>query len=83
MGPHIIEETLGRDAFLLLKILSENKGRWYTTYHLVDLVWPDPDRMPIAAKEALSKAKRRINDLLRPHLYGRRPYQKYPIKVTE
>jgi len=80
MGPHIIEENLGRDAFLLLKILSENKGRWYTTDHLVDLVWQDPDRMPIAAKGALSKAKRKVNDLLRPHLYGQEAITKVPYK---
>ena len=70
MGLVIIEENLGRDAFLLLKFLSENRGHWYPTDRLVNVLWPDPDRMPIAAKQALSHSKKRINDLLKPHLRG-------------
>ena len=85
VGPDGIEENLGRDAFLLLNFLSENKGRWFPLDGLVELVWPDPDRMPIAAKGALAKAKRRVNDLLRPHLDGQdaivaAPFRGYYMK---
>ena len=62
----MIEEKLGRDAFHLIKFLSEDRGKWYPTDSLVDLLWPDPDRMPIAPHQALAKCKRRVNDLLKP-----------------
>ena len=80
IGGDVIEENLGRDAFLPLKFLSENKGRWYPTDHSVDLLWPDPDRMPIAAKQALAQAKRRVNDLLGPHLQGEDAIVSAPFK---
>ena len=78
MGQLVIEENLGRDAFLLLKFLSENKGRWYATDRLVDFLWPDPDRAPIAAKQALARSKKRINDLLRPYLQGEDAIESWP-----
>ena len=78
IGRDVIEEKLGRDAFLLLKFLSESRGRWYPTDRLVDLLWPDPDKMPIAAKGALAKAKKRVNDLLGPHLQGENAIQSWP-----
>lgn len=86
MGQLVIEENLGRDAFLLLKFLSKNKGRWYPLDRLVDLLWLDPDRMPIAAKGTLSKSKKRVNDLLRPYLDGQdaivaAPYRGYHMKA--
>ena len=85
VGQLVIEENLGRDAFLLLQFLSEHRGGWYPTDRLVDLVWPDPDRMPIAAKGALSKSKKRVNDLLRLYLDGQdaivaAPYRGYRMK---
>ncbi len=85
IGLTVIEENLGRDAFLLLMHLSRNRSRWYPTTSLVDLLWPDPDRMPIAAKQALAQAKRRVNDLLGPHLQGEdaivsAPYKGYRMK---
>jgi len=70
IGLNPINEKLGRDAFQLIKFLSENRGRWYTTDRLVDLIWLDPDTMPIAPKQALSKCKRRVNDLLNDYLGG-------------
>ncbi len=86
IGPSDIEENLGRDAFVLLKFLSENKGKWYPTDRLVVVLWPDPDKMPIAAKQALSKCKTRINDLLNPYLHGQdaivsKAYRGYQMKA--
>ena len=85
IGHDVIEEELGRDAFLLLKFLVENKGRSYPIDRLVDLLWPDSDKMPIAAKQALSRSKRMINDLLRAHLREQdaivsKPYRGYRMK---
>lgn len=80
IGRDVIEENLGRDAFLLLKFLAENKGKWYPTDHSVDLLWPVPDRMPIAAKQALAQAKKRVNDLLGPHLQGEDAIVSAPFK---
>lgn len=68
IGPDAIEENLGRDPFRLLEFLAGNRGSWYPTDRLVVVLWPDPDTMPIAAKQALSKCKKRINDLLEPYL---------------
>ena len=86
MGQLVIEENLGRDAFHLLNFLAENKGRWYPTDRLVDLLWPDPDRIPLAAKGALAKSKKRVNDLLRPYWQGQdaiesRPHRGYRMKL--
>ena len=86
IGQYIIDENLGRDAFLLLHFLSENKGKWYPTDRLVVVLWPDPDKMPIAAKQALAKCKKRINDVLRPYLQGQDPivskaYRGYQLKA--
>ncbi len=85
IGPTVIEENLGRDAFLLLKHLSQNRSRWYPIDRLVDLLWQDPDNMPLAPDQALSRSKRRINDLLAPHLEGQdaivsAPYRGYCMK---
>jgi hypothetical protein len=80
MGPKVIEENLGRDAFLLLKFLSENEGRWYPIDRLVDMLWPDPDKIPIAAKSALARSKRRINDLLGPYLQGQNAIVSVPFR---
>ena len=85
IGSNVIEEKLGRDAFNLIKFLSEHRGRWYPTDHLVDLIWLDPDKMPIAPKQALAKCKRKVNDLLKLHLGGldaiaAQPYRGYCMK---
>ena len=80
IGATVIEENLGRDAFILLRFLSKNKGKWFPKDRLVDLVWPDPDKTPIAALGALSQAKRRINDLLSPHLNGQDPIVTVPFR---
>jgi hypothetical protein len=85
IGLQPIEENLGHDAFYLLKFLSNNNGRWYTTNRLVDMLWPDPDSMPIAAKQALSHAKKRVNDHLRQRLQGQdaivaAPFKGYRLK---
>jgi hypothetical protein len=68
IGPSVIDESLGRDAFRLFKFLSENRGRWYPTDRLVDVLWPDPDKMPLAPKQALSRCKKKVNNLLKPSL---------------
>ena len=68
IGQYVVEENLGRDAFRLLEFLSANKGRWYPTGRLADLLWSDPDGGPLAPAPALSKCKKSINDLLRPHM---------------
>lgn len=86
IGPDIIDENLGREAFLLLQFLSENKGKWYPTDRLVVVLWPDPDKMPIAAKQALAKCKRRINDVLRLYLHAQdaivsKAYRGYQMKA--
>lgn len=70
IGSNPINEELGRDAFHLIKFLSEHRGRWFPTDRLVDVLWPDPDRMPIASKQALSRCKRRVNHLLNNYLGG-------------
>ncbi len=80
IGPNVIEENLGRDAFHLLKFLSDNRGKWFPTDFLVDRVWRDPDKVPIAAKGALAKAKRRVNDLLALHLEGQDPIVSAPYR---
>ena len=80
IGREVIDENLGRDAFLLLKFLSENKGRWYPTDRLVEMLWPDPDRMPIAAKQALAQVKRRVNQLIGPHIQGEDAIVSAPFK---
>ncbi len=86
MGREVIEENLGRDAFHLLKFLSENRGGWYPTGRLVDLLWSDdPDGGPIAPDQALSRSKKRVNDLLKPYLQGQdaiasAPFRGYRMK---
>jgi len=85
IGQLVVEETLGRDAFHLLRFLAENRGRWYPTERLVDVLWPDPDKMPIAANQALARSKKRVNDLLRPYLRGQdaivsAPFRGYRMK---
>ena len=70
IGQLVIEENLGRDAFHLLEFLSENKGGWYPTGGLVDLLWSGPDGGPLAPDQALARCKKAINDLLGPHLEG-------------
>ncbi|MBI2171480.1 MAG: substrate-binding domain-containing protein [Chloroflexi bacterium] len=65
--------------------MSENKGNWYTVAHLVSLLYPDPERSPEQADQALSRYKRTINDLLKPYLQGEDaieswPYMGYRIK---
>lgn len=80
IGPLVIEENLGRDAFVLFKFMSENRDRWYPTDRLVNLLWSDPDKMPIAAKQTLSKCKRRINDFLRPYSDGQDAIDAAPLR---
>jgi len=80
IGHLVIEENLGRDAFHLLRFLAENKGRWYPTDGLVDLLWPDPDKSPVAANQALARSKKRVNDLLRPHLLGEDAIDSAPFR---
>jgi len=84
-GQLVIEENLGRDAYHLLKFLADNKGRWYPTSRLITLLFPDPDKMPIAANQALARNKKKVNDFLRPHLKGQdaivaAPYKGYRMK---
>lgn len=74
----VIEEHLGDRAFRLLHFLSENKGNWYPVAHLVSLLYPDPDSSPEQADQALSRYKRAINDLLRPHLGGEDAVESWP-----
>lgn len=64
--------------FLLLKFLSENKARWYPTNSLVNLLWPDPGKTPIAAKQALARSKKRITDLLSTYLDGQDDVESWP-----
>ena len=78
IGTNPVEEKLGRDAFNLVKFLSENRGRWYPTDRLVDLLWPDPERMPIAPNQALARGKKKVNDLLKPHLGGQDAITAWP-----
>ena len=85
IGRVVIEEKLGRDAFHLLEFLSENKGRWYPTGRLRDMLWSGPDGGPLAPASALAKCKRAINDLLWPHLGGQdaivsAPHKGYRMK---
>ena len=85
IGHLVIEENLGRDAFHLLEFLSENKGSWYPTGGLVDMLWSGPDGGPLAPGQALARCKRAINDLLRPHLEGQdaivsAPFRGYRMK---
>ena len=80
MGHFVIEENLGRDAFVLLKFLSENKGMWYPTDRLVELLWPGPDGGPLEPAQALSRSKRRVNDLLGPYLRGQDAIVSAPFK---
>jgi len=81
IGPDVIDENLGRDAFHLLTFLSENKGKWYPTRHLVDVLWSDdPDGGPIAPDQALSRGKKRVNDLLKPYLQGQDAIDSAPFR---
>jgi class 3 adenylate cyclase len=85
IGQLVIEENLGRAAFNLLRFLSEHKGSWYTTDGLIDLLWTDPDKMPVATDQALARNKKRINDLLKPYLRGQdavisAPFRGYRMK---
>ena len=81
MGREVIEENLGRDAFRLLIFLTENKGSWYPTSRLEDLLWSDePDGGPTAAHQALSRCKRRVNDILKPYLQGQDAIVAAPFK---
>ncbi len=87
IGQNVIEENLGRDAFLLLKYLSENKGKWYPKRCLEDLLWSDdPDGGPIASDQALSRCKKRVNDVLKPYLQDEdaidsAPHRGYRMKL--
>jgi len=78
IGRLVIEEQLGDRAFRLLKFLANNKGQWYPVSHLASLLWPDPDTSPAQADQALSRYKRAINDLLRPHLGGQDAIESWP-----
>ena len=85
IGPNIIEEQLGRDAFHLIMFLSERKGSWYPTDRLISVLWPDADKMPLAPNQALARGKKRVNDLLRPDLNGQdaiisAPFRGYCMK---
>ena len=80
VGRLILDEQLGNRAFRLLTFLWDHRGEWYTTNHLVDLLWPDLDALPLEAKQALSRYKRIINDLLRPHLAGEDAVEMHPHK---
>ena len=80
IGRLVIEERLGDRAFRLLKFLVENKGVWYPMTRLEDLLWPDPDKAPYQAAQALSRCKRDINDLLKPHLNGQEAIESWPHK---
>jgi hypothetical protein len=78
LGRLVVEEQLGDQAFRLLKFLAVNKGRWYPVPYLVELLWPDPDTMPLQANQALARDKRRINDLLSPYLGGQEAIEAWP-----
>ena len=80
IGRLVVEEQLGDQAFRLLKFLAENKGRWYQVPSLVSLLWPNPDSSPYQAEQALSRDKRRINDLLSPYLGDQEAIQSWPHK---
>lgn len=85
IGRQVVEEHLGNRAFVLLKFLSDHKGNWYTTETLIEFLFPDPDSAPLLANEALSRHKKRINDLIRPYIDGQdailsRPYRGYRLK---
>jgi len=80
IGKIVIEENLGRDAFNLLRFLAGNKGSWYPTDRLIDLLWPEPDTSPTAANQALARSKKRINDLLKPHLQGQDAISSAPFR---
>ena len=80
IGRLVVEEHLGDRSFRLLKFLAGNKGRWYPTVDLGSLLWPDPDSSPYQANQALSRCKKQINDLLRPHLKGQDAIESWPHK---
>ena len=85
IGGTAIEESLGDRAFRLLTYLAGRKGEWYPVAHLEDLLWPDPDDSPYETRQALAKAKKAINELLRPYLHDQdaiesRPYRGYRMK---
>lgn len=77
IGQRVIDEQLG-DAFELLKFLNDNKGAWYPVEALIERLWPVPDKAPYEAGQALSRYKKKINDLLRPHLSGRDAIDSWP-----
>jgi len=86
VGRLVVEESLGDRAFKLLMFLSGHKGEWYPISRLETIVWPDIDSSPYQTQQALSRAKRAINDLLRPHLRGQdaiesRPFHGYRMKA--
>ena len=78
IGRLVIEEHLGGPAFRLLEFLAHHKGQWYRVDDLVDLVYPDPARTPYQARQALSRYKKAINDLLRPHVRGQDAIEVWP-----
>lgn len=85
IGHLIVEEHLGGRAFHLLKFLAEHKGRWYPKSNLASTLWPDPEISPLYTEPLLSRYKKAINDVLRPHLQGQdaieaRPYAGYRMK---
>ncbi|MDP6455327.1 MAG: FHA domain-containing protein [SAR202 cluster bacterium] len=84
IGQELIDENLGRAAFELIAFLSERRGLWYPLDRLETVLWPD-GLGPIAKRSALANAKRKINDLLRPHLLDQyviesKPFLGYRMK---
>ena len=73
-----VEEHLGDRAFRLLTFLADKRGKWYPLQHLQELLWPDADASPVQEDQALSRFKKLINDLLRPHLKGQDAIESWP-----
>jgi hypothetical protein len=53
---------------------------------LAEVLWLDPDKMPVATDQALARNKKRINDLLKPYLQGQEaivaaPFRGYCTRV--
>ena len=78
IGRDVVEEHLGNRAFRLFKFLCDHKGDWYTVDYLISFLWPDPDRSPLQANEALSRHKKQINDLIRDYLDGQDAIEAWP-----